>query len=54
LYNPEYVKRLRGELQVAAGFIDDLQAFLAKALQWIIDNWETVLKVALSLLFLVI
>ena len=47
---PAYVKQLKRELQIASGFLEDAQAFLEAAWKWMLDNWELVLKIALSLL----
>lgn len=50
-----YAEQLYFELyQIAGDFFDDLQGWLLAAYEWIIENWQTVLKVALTLIMLLI
>lgn len=50
-----YAEQLFFEVtQIAGGFFDDVQDFLRTAVQWLVENWETVLRVALTILIMLI
>jgi hypothetical protein len=50
-----YAEQLFFEVtQIAGGFFDDVQDFLRMAVQWLVENWETVLRVALTILIMLI
>lgn len=38
--------------KVAGGFVDNVQEWLARLYDWLIENWDVVLKIILSLLVL--
>jgi hypothetical protein len=55
LSHDTYVRALRYKVQAAAGdLIDDMQRWLKIAVEWMVKNWDTVLKVALSLLLMLL
>ena len=50
-----YAEQLYFELyEVAGDVFDDVLEWLTAAVNWLIENWETVLRVALSLLLMLI
>lgn len=55
-FQPEFISGFVVEIEAAAkaagDFIDDLRTWFGILTQWLIDNWELVLKVALTLLML--
>lgn len=57
-YNPRFISAFIDEIENAAkaagDFLDDVQAWLKALYAWLIENWDTVLKIALTLLMFVI
>lgn len=55
-FNREFISGFIVEVEAAAkaagDFIDDVRKWFGILTQWLIDNWELVLKIALTLLML--
>ena len=55
-YNRRFIEGLIEGIErtakVAGDFIDDVQAWFKKLVDWLIENWPTILKIALSLLLM--
>lgn len=50
-----YLQQLRFEVQhIAEGLVDDLRIWWDRLVVWLTDNWELVLRVAVSLLLFLI
>jgi hypothetical protein len=57
-YNPAFMDAFIDEIENAAkaagDWLEDVQAWFKVLVDWLIENWETVLKVALTLIMLVL
>jgi len=50
-----YAEQLFHELyQIAGGLFEDLETFFWQAVDWLVENWDKVLKVAFSILLMLI
>ena len=57
-FQPKFMDGLIDEIErtakVAGGWVEDVQEWFAKLVDWIVENWDTIIKVALTLLMFVI
>lgn len=56
-YNPLFMDGFIDEIEhaakVAGDFLDDVQAWFRILTQWLVENWDTVLKVLLTLIMFI-
>ena len=48
-----FIDEIEHAAKAAGDFVDDVRAWFQVLTQWLIDNWETVLKVLITLIMLV-
>jgi len=49
-----FIEEIENVAKAAGDWLEDLQAWFKVLYDWLIENWETVLKIAMSLLMFVI
>jgi len=48
-----FIDEIEHAAKVAGDFLDDVQAWFRILTQWLVENWDTVLKVLLTLIMFI-